>query len=212
MDPEVETHIAGLPHWKEEIMALREIALSCGLTEVYKWRQPCYAYKDRNIAILGCYKDDCVIGFFKGSLLKDPEGILQRPGENTQTSRVVRFTDVDRIREMRSILREYLLEAVGLEESGKATLEKSDPAELPPSEELLSAFAADPSFGDAFAALTKGRQRAYHMHFNAASQSDTRSRRIEKYRDRIMKGKGMHDCMCGLSKRMPNCDGSHRYV
>ena len=212
MDPEVEAHIAGLPRWKEEILALREIALSCGLNEVYKWRQPCYAHKGRNIAILGCFKDDCVIGFFKGGLLEDPEGILQRPGENTQTSRVVRFSDVEGIRQMRSTLRRYLLQAVDIEESGKAMLEKKEPTELRPSEELLSAFAADPSFGDAFAVLTKGRQRAYHMHFNAASQSDTRSRRIEKYRDRIMKGKGIHDCVCGLSKRMPNCDGSHRYA
>jgi CDGSH-type Zn-finger protein len=50
------------------------------------------------------------------------------------------------------------------------------------------------------------------MHFNAASQSGTRTRRIESHRDRILNGKGIHDCVCGLSKRMPNCDGSHKYA
>ncbi|MFN6387262.1 MAG: CDGSH iron-sulfur domain-containing protein [Bacteroidota bacterium] len=36
--------------------------------------------------------------------------------------------------------------------------------------------------------------------------------RIEKYRDRIIAGIGITDCTCGLSKRMPNCDGSHKLL
>ena len=212
MNPDVYRHIEALKAWRPEITALRDILLSCGLKEEFKWRQPCYTSNGRNIAILGCFKEDCVISFFKGSLLNDPEGILQRPGENTQTGRVIRFTDSRRIDEWRDILRAYILEAVSVEESDKRGLAEKETPELQPSEELLAAFASDPPFREAFAALTRGRQRAYHMHFNAASQSDTRSRRIEKYRARILKGQGIHDCVCGLSKRMPNCDGSHKYA
>ncbi|WP_338140796.1 hypothetical protein [Wenyingzhuangia gilva] len=36
--------------------------------------------------------------------------------------------------------------------------------------------------------------------------------RIEKYKERILNGKGMNDCVCNLSKKMPNCDGSHKYI
>jgi uncharacterized protein YdeI (YjbR/CyaY-like superfamily) len=212
MNPDVDRYIEALKAWRPEITALRKILLSCGLQEEFKWSQPCYTSNGKNIAILGCFKSDCVISFFKGSLLEDPEGILQRPGENTQTGRVIRFTDTARIIEWRDILRDYILEAVSLEESGQHGQAEKETAELQPSEELLAAFKSDPPFREAFAALTKGRQRAYHMHFNAASQSDTRSRRIAKYRERIMNGKGIHDCVCGLSKRMPNCDGSHKYA
>ena len=67
-------------------------------------------------------------------------------------------------------------------------------------------------FKKAFEGLTPGRQRAYNLYFTAAKQSKTRVDRIEKYTERILSGKGINDCVCGKSKRMPNCDGSHKYL
>lgn len=64
----------------------------------------------------------------------------------------------------------------------------------------------------AFEALTPGRQRAYIFHFSQPKQSKTRAARVEKYIPQILNGKGLKDCTCGLSKRMPNCDGSHKAV
>ena len=36
--------------------------------------------------------------------------------------------------------------------------------------------------------------------------------RIEKVIPKILAGKGMNDCTCGMSKRLPNCDGSHKHL
>ena len=69
----------------------------------------------------------------------------------------------------------------------------------------------DAAFKTAFEALTPGRQRAYKLFFSAAKQTQTRETRIEKYTPRILNGKGLNDCLCGHSKRPPNCDGSHKY-
>ena len=77
-------------------------------------------------------------------------------------------------------------------------------------EELQHMFSENPDFETAFNKLTPGRQKGYLLHFTKPKQSKTRLSRIEKNIERIMDGYGLNDCVCGLSKRKPNCDGSHK--
>ncbi|MCC6517541.1 MAG: YdeI/OmpD-associated family protein, partial [Tabrizicola sp.] len=49
---------------------------------------------------------------------------------------------------------------------------------------------SDTKLAEAFEELTPGRQRGYVLHFLEAKQSETRTRRIEKCRPKIMAGKG----------------------
>jgi uncharacterized protein YdeI (YjbR/CyaY-like superfamily) len=84
--------------------------------------------------------------------------------------------------------------------------------EYPVPLELKESFAENSDLQHAFYGLTPGRQRAYLLHFAEAKQSSTRKARIEKYTPRILNGKGILDCWCGLSKRMPTCDGSHKHL
>lgn len=209
MNTKIDAYISGLKTWKAEIEALRRILLSCGLQEEFKWRQPCYTSQGKNLIILGCFKDSCAISFLNGNLLKDPAGILQRPGEHTQAGRVVRFRSLEEITPLRVTLKEYVMEAVVCNESS-AEAAKTQTSVIESSFELQAEFSKDPAFRKAFQSLTPGRQRAYHMHFNASSNTETRIRRIGNYKQRILQGKGINDCVCGLSKRMPSCDGSHR--
>ena len=62
--------------WKLELSLLREILLSCGLTEEVKWGQPCYTDNGRNIVILGPFKNYAALNFFNGALIPDPHGHL----------------------------------------------------------------------------------------------------------------------------------------
>ena len=50
-----------------------------------------------------------------------------------------------------------------------------------------------PDLKAAFDALTPGRQRGYSLYIGGAKQPATRFSRIEKHRDRILEGKGIHD-------------------
>ncbi|WP_144996202.1 DUF1801 domain-containing protein [Polystyrenella longa] len=205
---QVDEYLHNLREWQDELKHLRRILLTCPLTEEFKWRSPCYTSEKKNIVILGGFKDSCVLSFFKGSLLKDPEGILTKPGENTREGRVIRFTSVCEIAELEPTLRAYIDEAIEAEKAGLTVGLKED-RELKYPEELLAELDESPELKIAFESLTPGRQRAYLMFFNAAKQSKTKTARIEKYRERILDGKGINDCTCGLSQKMPQCDGSH---
>ena len=209
MKPQVDRYIEDSANWRSELEKLRELLLSCDLTEDWKWSAPCYTHGGANVALLGELKQCCVLSFPKGALLADGGGLLQRPGPNTQAARVIRFTSVDEIVGREDVLRSYLLEAMTLEETGAKVEYKKEQDPAP--EELEKKLAADPELKSAFEALTPGRQRAYILHFSSAKQSATREARIDKCRQRILCGMGLNDCTCGHTRRPPGCDGSHKH-
>lgn len=172
--------------WVECIEVIRLMLTSCGLTEEMKWGAPCYTLDAKNIAMLSALKDACVLGLFKGALLKDPEQLLSAPGPNSQEVRQFRFTSQSDIEKQRSYIIGYIQEAIQIELSG-LTVEKSPiPEDIPA--ELLDRFSANPELQSAFEALTPGRKRGYLIHFNQAKQPATRFRRIEKWEPQILRG------------------------
>lgn len=196
--------------WKKEMQALRKVTLKCNkLNEEFKWKQPCYTYEEKNICIIGAFKKYCVLSFFKGSLITDTQGILEAPGPNSQASRQIRFTDVNEIFDLQTTIIAYIEQAITIEEQGQKVDFKKERPTIPV--ELQNKFKKLKSFQKAFDELTPGRQKAYLLFFLSAKSSETRQRRIEKYSQRILQGKGMNDCVCGLSKKMPQCDGSHKF-
>ncbi|KAF6615110.1 YdeI/OmpD-associated family protein [Paenibacillus sp. EKM102P] len=192
MNPKVDVYLGKVNKWKAEMEKLRAIMLDCQLTEELKWGKPCYMFQNSNIAIIQGFKEHCALMFFKGALLKDPNGILIKPGEDTQAGRQIRFTNVEEIVEMDTILKAYIIEAVEVEKADlKVDFKKNTELIFP--EEFQAKLDENPALKTAFAALTPGRQRAYIMHFAAPKQSKTRESRIEKCMQDILAGKGLND-------------------
>jgi uncharacterized protein YdeI (YjbR/CyaY-like superfamily) len=208
MKDEVDVYLNDLKKWQAELKMLREIILECGLTEDFKWMHPCYTDKGKNIVLIHGFKNYCAILFNKGSLLKDPKSILVQQTENTQFGRQIRFTDLSEIEVRRSVIKQYIKEAIHNERSNIPVPTKQT-AEYEVPEELMQKFEEQPSLEKAFNKLTPGRQRGYLLHFGQPKQSKTIIARIDKNAERILNGFGLNDCVCGHSKRMPNCDGSH---
>lgn len=178
--------------WKDELNEVRALLDTTELIEERKWRQPCYTFMGKNVLILGRFKAYSCIAFFKGSLLSDPAGVLEQPGDNSQAVRQFRFTSIDDIRRHTSLILSYIDEAIQLERQGaKVEFRSTDKYAVP--DELTQRFAQDPEYEQAFNALTPGRQRGYLLHFGSAKQSATRAARIEKHRARILLKKGMND-------------------
>lgn len=207
----VDTFISELKKWKDEMLFLRSLILACGLEETYKWKVPCYTFGKSNIVLIHGFKDYCAIAFFKGVLLKDEQGVLIQQTENVQSARQIRFENIQQIKDLESTIKAYIFEAIEVEKVGlKVEMKSVTDFEIP--EELILQLQADKAFSEAFEKLTPGRKKAYYLFFNGAKQAATRLSRIEKNKERILKGYGLNDCVCGLSKRMPNCDGSHKVL
>lgn len=211
MNSKIEAFFDKATQWKKEMEQLRAITLDCGLTEELKWGVPCYTYKNNNVVLIHGFKEYCALNFFKGALLKDTEGILIQQTENVQGGRQIRFTSLQEITALKATIKAYIYEAIEVEKAGlKIEYKKTEEFDMP--EELQQKLDTDPKLKSAFEALTPGRQRGYLLHFAGAKQSKTREARIEKNIPKILDGKGLNDCTCGLSKRYPQCDGSHNKI
>jgi uncharacterized protein YdeI (YjbR/CyaY-like superfamily) len=191
-NPKVDAFLARSETWQKEMEKLRKILLGFPLVEELKWGVPCYTFQDTNVVLFHAFKDYCAVLFFKGALLKDPEGILVQQTKSIQAARQMRFTNVREITTLEPVLKAYVSAAIEVDKAGlKVAYKKTDDFSIP--HELQQKFARMPALKSAFKALTPGRQRAYLLYFAAAKQAKTRESRIEKYIDHILGGKGMDD-------------------
>jgi len=192
MNPKVDVYISNDKKWQEELKKLRMIVLDCQLTEEFKWGVPCYTYQKNNVVLIHVFKEYCALLFVKGALLNDANCILIQQTKNVQAARQVRFTNVQEIIEMETILKAYIYEAIEVEKAGlKVNFKKTIEFIVP--EEFQYKLDEIPALKTAFYALTPGRQRAYILYFSAPKQSKTRESRVEKYIQQILNGKGLND-------------------
>lgn len=191
-NPRVDAFLRHVPQWREELTVLRSIMLQTDLVEDYKWGQPCYTHNGKNLIMLSGFKASFVVSFFHGVLLSDSHNILEFPGPNSKTVKVLRFTSIEQIAEREQIILEYVLESTQTMNMGKTDRVVVSKAIAIPAE-LEAMFAALPSLKKAFYALTPGRQRGYLMHISSAKQPATRRARVEKNISNILAGKGLHD-------------------
>src|SRR5436305_6403985 len=96
-NPKVDGYLRKSKQWQEELQKLIMIILDCGLTEEVKWRVPCYTFQGSNVLFTGRFKESCVPTFVKGALLKVAKRILIQQTENSQSVRIIRFTNVQQI-------------------------------------------------------------------------------------------------------------------
>lgn len=192
MNPKVDFYFIKAKKWQEELVLLRTIVLDCGLTEDLKWGCPSYTFQKGDIVLIHTFKEYCALLFFKGALLKDPNGILVQQTENVQATRQIRFDSVEEIVELGPVIKAYIREAIEVEKAGlKVNYKKTVEFKMP--EELQIRLDEIPEFKAAFEGLTPGRQRGYILYFSAAKQSKTREARVEKYMPHILAGKGLDD-------------------
>jgi len=188
----VDEYMEKMSIWKKEQEALRLIILETELVEDFKWKQPCYVHDNSNVVMIGAFKNFVIISFLKGVFLKDNKNVLVQQGENTRSARVIKFTSVDEINELKPTIKAYISEAIEVEKAG-LKVEYKEKKELVYIEELQEILNKDEKLKKSFEALTLGRRRAYNFYFSSSKKSKTRIARIEKYIPKILEGKGLND-------------------
>lgn len=211
MNAELDNYFEEQKIRKEELTLLRSIVLHADLVEELKWNAPCYTFQNKNVCMIFNFKNSFGVSFFKGSFISDSYEILEKPGHNTQNIRMIKLSKIEDLDKHKNAIINYINQAIELEKTGVKVL-KTTEAEIELIEELEITFGNNPELKVAFESLSPGRQRAYHLFFAAAKHSETRFSRINKFTNQIIDGKGMTDCTCGLSKKMPQCDGSHKIL
>jgi uncharacterized protein YdeI (YjbR/CyaY-like superfamily) len=175
--------------WIDGLNDLRRICFNMGLEETVKWAHPCYIHAGRNIALLGAFQGDFRLSFLNPRLLRDTEGVLEPQGPNSRTPSMIRFTAVGQVGEREPVIRAYLRQLMDDAEAGTKPPPRAE-REIDMPDELTDALDADPELAEAFSALTPGRQKSYMFNLNQAKQPATRVARIERFRDKIIAGKG----------------------
>ncbi|MDR7124058.1 YdeI/OmpD-associated family protein [Pseudotabrizicola sp. 4114] len=174
--------------WRAGLSQLRALLRGAGLVETVKWGHPCYLHAGRNLAIIGAFRQEFRLTFFHAALLKDPERVLERQGENTRHADMIRFTDAAQVTALAPVIRAYVAEAMGYADAGVVPVREQAALDLPGA--LVTALDADPDYAEAFHRLTPGRQRSYVIALSSAKTEATRVARVEKFRDKVLAGKG----------------------
>lgn len=190
MTSELDRQFDNAKKWRAEAIALRKVLLDCGLDEERKWAKPCYVHDGDNICIIQRMNDFLALLFFKGALLDDPDGLLERQGPNSRSGFRMRFTSEADVKKSKKAVKDFVAQAIKAEKEGRKV--KKAPPPKPPAE-LVDALDDDPEFREAFEALTPGRQRGYLLHFSDAKQSKTRVSRIARARMKIIARKGHNE-------------------
>lgn len=183
-----DTPACSARRWADGLRRLREICRGAALEETVRWAHPCYRHAGRNIAVIGAFRGDFRLSFFDAALMQDPNGILERQGPNSRHPDTIRFTATAEVEAAEPVIRAYLGEAMGYAAAGRKPPKDDREPALP--EELVAALDADPELAEAFRGLTPGRRRSYVIDLGSAKRSETRVRRIARFREKIIAGKG----------------------
>ncbi|MFY0686697.1 MAG: YdeI/OmpD-associated family protein [Cyclobacteriaceae bacterium] len=178
--------------WNDELNLLRSIVGSSGLKETLKWSMPTYVYNEKNIAGIGAFKSYVGIWFFQGALMSDPNNKLVNAQEGkTQAMRQWRFKNLSDIESNRTLILEYIAEAIANQAAGREIRPTKKPLTIP--DELKKELEKNADLRSKFEALNLTHKRDFSEHIASAKRPATKQARLEKIIPMILDGVGLND-------------------
>ncbi len=194
-DPRVDAYIAKVADFAKPVMIhLRELihAACPDVEEAWKWSFPCFMYKGAMLCNMAAFKEHCAFGFWKASLMPDPDNILS-VSERASMGNLRKITSLKDLPKD-AILKKYIKAAAKLNEDGIKA-----PARKKPTEKEKSAFGNPAYFIKAlkknkvaervFNEFSYSNKKEYIQWFEEAKTDATRDKRIEQALEWIAEGK-----------------------
>jgi uncharacterized protein YdeI (YjbR/CyaY-like superfamily) len=191
-DPRVDVYIEKTaPFAKPILEKLRKLIFQAcpEAVETIKWGFPNYEVYGSMLCNMAAFKEHCSFGFWKASLLKDPNNILHLAEKNAMGH----FDRLQLVKDLPAdkILTVYLKEAAMLNKNNvKIKRSKSTPKkDLPIPKELAAALKKNKKAATVFEALSPSHRREYIEWIVEAKTEETRNKRLATTLEWLVEGK-----------------------
>lgn len=158
------------------------------ITETMKWSFPHFEYKGV-VCSMASFKQHCAFGFWKASIMKDPNKILQIKDRGAMGH----FDRITSIKDLPSdkIMMAYIKEAVALNEAGikLPSKPKADPKTLDIPAYITTALKKNKKAKSVFEAFPYSHKKEYVEWITEAKTEPTRAKRIASMLEWLEEGK-----------------------
>ncbi|MGC2236657.1 MAG: YdeI/OmpD-associated family protein [Pyrinomonadaceae bacterium] len=193
-DERVDAYIAKSADFAKPILThLRELVhlASPEIEESWKWSFPNFDYKGI-VCSMAAFKQHCSFGFWKASLMSDPEKILTNSREAMgQMGQIKNLADLP----PDDVLIAYIKEAVELNEKGvkipsKAKTTEKKPLEIP--DYFTTALEGNEKASETFENFSYSNKKDYIEWLTEAKTEETRNKRLAVAIEQMAEGKSRH--------------------
>jgi len=186
-DPRVDAYIAKAPDYAKPILTYLRTTVHevvPGVTEGIKWQAPHFDYKGMFCG-MSAFKEYCVFGFWKSSLVLGDEFKSERPTD--QMGRIAALDDLPPKKKLVG----YLKKAKELNDAG-TKVERKAPKPKPPIRTpafLTAALKKNKKAAATFAAFSPSHKREYLEWLTEAKTEETRNKRLAQALEWMAEGK-----------------------
>ena len=155
--------------------------------EVKKWSFPHFVYKGETLCSMAAFKEHCAFGFWKASLMKDPQKLMNGKDAMGHFGRITSLKDLP----SNKIMKEYIKEAAKLNDEGVKVIKvkKAPKEELETPDYFQKALNKNKNAKEYFEAFSPSCKREYIMWLTEAKTEATRNKRMESALEWIAEGK-----------------------
>lgn len=197
-DTRVDAYIAKSKDFAKPILNhLREVVhRACpDVEETMKWSFPHFDYKGEMMFSMAAFKEHMAMGFWKGSIMKDPDKILDKDREQAMGH----FGRITAMKDLPSdkILTKYIKEAMRLNDEGiklpvKKKASEKEKKEFVVPDYFLKALSKNKAAKKVFDGFSYSKKKDYVEWLTEAKTDETRNKRMATSLEWLSEGKPRH--------------------